>query len=133
MAKVTGIGGIFFRSEQQQEIIGFLRDRLHLDMQAWGGTKFRWRERANPEQRGYTALSVNKADNDYFDPSPLPFMLNLRVDDMDGMLAELAAHGITPVKSFDNEPNGRFVHVMAPGGLKIELWQPAVDDPYDPA
>jgi hypothetical protein len=133
MAKVTGIGGIFFQSDVQQELIGWLRDRLHLDMQAWGGTKFRWRERADPERRGYTVLSVNKPDNDYFAPSELPFMLNLRVDDLDAVLAELASHGIEPVRVFDAEPNGRFVHVMAPGGLKLELWQPSEDDPYDPA
>lgn len=133
MAKVTGIGGIFFRTEAQQETINWLRDRLHMPMQDWGGTKYKWRDRADPEQRGYTVLSVAKPDSEHFAPSELPFMINLRVDDLDGMLAELAAAGIEPVRMFNDDPTGRFAHVMAPGGLKVELWQPAKDDPYDPA
>jgi hypothetical protein len=58
-------------------------------------------------------------------------MINLRVDDLDGMLAHLDALGAT-YKRLPDEPNGRFAHVLGPEGVGFELWEPAVPDPYDP-
>jgi hypothetical protein len=48
------------------------------------------------------------------------------------MLAQLREQGVEITKVFDPEPNGKFAHVMAPGGIKIELWEPVSPDPYDP-
>jgi len=130
MAKVTGIGGVFFKSPDAKAALGWFTDNLGLPMDPWGRA-FPWRDREDPERKGYTVLSAHGADSNYFDPSTQPFMLNLRVDDLDGMLAQLAAKGITPVRVFDPEPNGRFAHVIGPDGIKIELWEPVADDPYD--
>ena len=46
------------------------------------------------------------------------------VDDLDGILARCAEHGVAPVKTFPEEANGRFAHIMDPEGLKVELWEP---------
>lgn len=131
MGKVTGVGAIMFKAEDKDGMIGWMTEHLGMAFQPWGAQAFKWRDRDAPETKGYTLVSVNQPDNDYFDPSPLPFMLNLRVDNLDEILAAMKARGIEPVRMFDPEPNGRFAHVMAPGGLKIELWEPVTDDPYD--
>ena len=51
-------------------------------------------------------------------------MFNLMVDDLDGIIAQCAKHGVEPVKTFPDDANGRFVHIMDPEGRKIELWEP---------
>ena len=66
------------------------------------------------------------ADTEYFAPSDKDFMFNLMVDDLDGILARCAEHGVTPVKTFPDEANGRFAHIMDPEGRKVELWEPRV-------
>jgi predicted enzyme related to lactoylglutathione lyase len=71
-----------------------------------------------------TVFSPFDAGTDYFAPSEKEFMFNLIVDDLDGMLAQCAAHGVHPVKTFPDEGNGRFAHIMDPEGRKIELWEP---------
>jgi catechol 2,3-dioxygenase-like lactoylglutathione lyase family enzyme len=130
MAKVTGIGGVFFKSTDSGATRAWLRDNLGIPVEEHGWA-WKWREREDAEATGYTILSVFKRESDYFDPSEQPFMVNLRVDDLDGMLAQLAERGITPLKIFPPEPNGRFAHVMGPDGIKLELWEPAKPDPYD--
>lgn len=127
MAKVTGIGGVFIRTEQNKELIGWLKENLNIPMQDWGGTQFFWRELDEVNQRGYTVLNIAAMDSEYFAPSTLPIMINLRVDNLDEMLDTLGKRGIVPVSRFEDDPHGRFAHVMAPGGLKIELWQPSED------
>jgi hypothetical protein len=131
MGKVTGIGAVMFKADDKDGMIGWLTGNLGMAFQPWGAQAFKWRDREDPERKGYTLLSVNSPDNDYFDPSTLPFMINLRVEGLDEILAHLKTQGIEPVRVFDAEPNGRFVHIMAPGGLKLELWEPVENDPYD--
>jgi hypothetical protein len=131
MGKVTGVGAIMMKTADKDGMISWLTENLGMAFAPWGAQPFKWRDRDNPEVKGYTLVSVSGPDNDYFDPSPLPFMINLRVEGLDDILADLATRGIVPVRVFDPEPNGRFVHIMAPGGLKIELWEPVSDDPYD--
>jgi hypothetical protein len=130
MAKVTGIGGVFIRTEQNKELIGWLKEHLNIAMQDWGGTQFFWGDLDNAGRRGCTVLNVAEAGSQYFAPSTLPVMINLRVDNLEEMLAALSQRGISPVRRED-DPHGRFAHVMAPGGLKIELWEPAEDDPEE--
>ncbi|MFT3769164.1 MAG: VOC family protein [Minicystis sp.] len=128
MAKVTGIGGFFFKTEKDATA-KWLTEVLGLPTEAWGRV-FPWLDREGGK-KGYTVLGLHGKDSDYFGPSPRDFMLNLRVDDLDGMLADLEARGVTVIKRFDPEPNGRFAHVAGPDGITIELWQPADPDPYD--
>jgi predicted enzyme related to lactoylglutathione lyase len=131
MAKVTGLGGVFFKTRSQAETAKWLTEMLDLPTEEWGRV-FPWRERADPDRRGYTVLGLHAQDSDYFGPSTLPFMLNLRVDDLDGMLELLRERGGAVIKVFDPEPNGRFAHVVGPDGITLELWEPKAEDPYDP-
>lgn len=131
MAKITGIGGVFFKTPDREATAKWFAEKLDLPTDTWGRA-FQWRDRDEPEKKGYTVLGLHDTKSDYFDPSEQPFMLNLRVDDLEGMLAELEKRGVKVVKRFDPEPNGRFAHVMGPDGIKLELWEPVADDPYDP-
>lgn len=72
---------------------------------------------------GHTLIAVFEAESDYFAPSPHALMVNLIVDDLDGVLAHAAAADVTPIWREDSE-FGRFAHLMDPAGVKIELWQP---------
>ena len=132
MAKVTGLGGFFFKTTHRDDTAKWFTEVLGLPTESWGRV-FSWRDRENPEARGYTVMGLHSTSSDYFDPSAQPFMLNLRVDDLDGMLELLRSRGVEILKVLPPEPNGRFAHVMGPDGIKIELWEPVKDDPYDPA
>jgi catechol 2,3-dioxygenase-like lactoylglutathione lyase family enzyme len=130
VAKITGIGGIFLKTDPEATR-HWLRDNLGLASEPWGAM-FPWAERGAPDQKGYTVLGLHERSSTYFGPSKRDFMINFRVDDLDGMLAHLRRREIEIVKVFDPEPNGRFAHVRGPDGLVIELWEPKADDPYDP-
>ena len=76
----------------------------------------------NDDPEGFTLLSPFKAESDYFAPSGERFMINLRVDDLDGMIADLAAKGIAILGRQDEE-YGRFAWILDPDGIKVELFQ----------
>jgi predicted enzyme related to lactoylglutathione lyase len=123
MAKVIGLGGLFFKSAKGDEVREWYGRVLGIDFESWGGALF-LPETAAAHPGAGTVFSPFGADTDYFAPSDKEFMFNLMVDDLDGMLARCAEHGVEPVKTFPDEANGRFAHIMDPEGRKIELWQP---------
>jgi lactoylglutathione lyase len=128
MAKITGLGGFFFRTADTESTARWFTDVLGLPTEKWG-RMFPWREGDDPDKEGYTVMGLHGASSTYFEPSTREFMINLRVDDLDGVLAELRAKGVEPVKVFDADAHGRFAHVMGPDGIKLELWQPAPEEP----
>jgi predicted enzyme related to lactoylglutathione lyase len=133
MKRVTGLGGVFFKSQDKTALTKWYSDRLGLDADEYG-KMFQWRDDENPESRGYTVWSPFKEDTKYFEPSSKPFMINFRVDDLAGLLAALRQEGVQVVGEIQDEENGRFGWIMDPEGNKIELWEP-VDcekDPYLP-
>jgi predicted enzyme related to lactoylglutathione lyase len=107
MAKVIGVGGVFFKSRDTAALSRWYADVLGMPLQDWGGI-----------------LLLPDAMAAHPGAATKEFMINLAVDDLDGVLANCAKHGVTPVKTFPDEPNGRFAHIMDPEGNKIELWQP---------
>lgn len=121
--KVLGLGGLFFKSADTAAMRDWYGNVLGLAFEPWGGLVFLPETAAEHPGAG-TVFSPFKADTDYFAPSDKEFMFNLMVDDLDGMLARCAEHGVKPVKTFPDEANGRFAHIMDPEGRKIELWQP---------
>ena len=133
MKKVTGLGGIFFKTDDHERTRSWYRDHLGIDSEIWGSV-FHWREDADPEQRGYTAWCPFKQDATKFEPSKLPFMVNYRVADLVGLLAELRTAGVEIVGEMEQHENGKFAWIMDPDGQKIELWEPvpSAEDPYLP-
>ena len=116
---VTGIGGFFFRSRDPKALAAWYLE--HLGVGAPEGV-FVWDQQAGP-----TVFSPFKADTDYF-AADKAWMMNLRVDDLGGLKASLAAAGIDVITKpeWDTMPEfGQFARIHDPEGNPIELWQPA--------
>jgi len=124
MAKVLGIGGLFFKSADSEALKQWYGRVLGLEFHDWGAVLFT-PETAAAHPGAGTVFCPFKADTDYFAPSDKEFMFNLMVSDLDAMLARCKENGVEPVKLFPDEPNGRFAHILDPEGRKIELWQPS--------
>jgi len=122
MARVLGVGGIFFKARDSAALNAWYRDALGLDMQEWGGALL-LPDGMAAHPGAATVFSAFKAETTYFEPSTKEFMINLAVDDLEGVLARLREHGVD-AKVLPDEPNGRFAHIVDPEGTKIELWQP---------
>lgn len=118
MAKVLGIGGVFFKVEDPGALRDWYRRVLGLAIEDWGGLAF------EPLERGVTVWSLFAADTDYFAQSTHDMMINFVVDDLDGMLAHAASEGVAPIGRDDSDGNGRFAWLLDPTGRKIELWEP---------
>jgi len=123
MARVTGIGGVFFKSRDPKALAEWYRDHLGVPYKEGEGAAFSW-ETDPKVDGGMTAFSVFSAETSYFQPSTSSFMVNFRVDDMDGLLAKLESEGVRIDPKRDNASYGRFAWIYDPDGNKIELWQP---------
>ena len=116
---VTGIGGLFFRAQDPKALGDWYL--AHLGVGA-APDVWIWNQQAGP-----TVFQPFKADTDYF-PADKQTMLNLRVDDLDGLMASLTAAGIEVITKpeWDAMPEvGRFARIHDPEGNPIELWEPA--------
>jgi predicted enzyme related to lactoylglutathione lyase len=123
MKKVTGIGGIFFKSTDPQKSRDWYRDNLGLVTNEYGSL-FEFRQADNPEEKGYTQWSPFADDTKYFEPSKKEFMINFRVENMEQLVAELKSNGVTICDEIEEFEYGKFVHIMDNDGNKIELWEP---------
>jgi len=121
MGKVIGLGGVFFKAADPAALKKWYVDNLGVPDSPDPGISF-----PNSEQPGdsYAVLAPFKADTDYFDPSKREFMINLVVDNVEGVLERAAAGGATVVGEVEAHEYGRFGWFVDPDGNKIELWQP---------
>jgi catechol 2,3-dioxygenase-like lactoylglutathione lyase family enzyme len=117
MAKVTGLGGIFYKVADPDSTRAWYQDNLGIGGE-WGAM-FPFK---NDDPEGFALLSPFKAETDYFAPSAERFMINLRVDDLDGVIDDLEARGIE-ILGRQDEDYGRFAWLLDPDGVKVELWQ----------
>jgi predicted enzyme related to lactoylglutathione lyase len=124
MKRVTGIGGVFFKSKDPKALGAWYKKHLGIPVEDWGGAAFRWKDAANPEGVGSTVWNPFAADTSYFAPSAAPFMINYRVDDLHGLLAVLRTEGVQVDDKIEESEFGSFGWVIDPEGSKIELWQP---------
>ena len=114
---VTGIGGFFFRSKDPEALAAWYLE--HLGVGAPPGA-FVW-----PQRAGLTVFAPFKQDSDYF-AADKSFMINLRVSDLDGLLADLRAADVEAITKpeWDHPDVGRFARIHDPEGNAIELWEP---------
>ena len=120
MEKATGIGGLFIRSEEPLRLARWYREALGIDTYSEEQDGV-WRQEAGP-----TVWSPFPQDTDYFGRREQGFMVNVRVRDLDAMLAQVRATGATVIDEVQEmEGLGRFGWVEDPDGNRIELWQPA--------
>ncbi len=123
MAKVLGIGGVFFKSRDGDAMREWYGRVLGIEFTDWGGALF-LPDAAAAQPGAATVFSPFKHDSDYFAPSDKDYMFNLMVDDLEGVLARAKAEGVEPIKVMPDEGMGGFAHIMDPEGRKIELWEP---------
>ena len=128
MAKVTGIGGVFFKSTgDSRALAAWYQKHLGMPLEDWGGAILKWPD-DKAEDKGLTVWSLAKKDSTWFSPSESSFMINYRVDDLDELLAQLRAGGVEIVKGPESAENGKFAWIMDPEGNKVELWEPMLWD-----
>lgn len=124
-AKVTGLGGAFFRSADAPALLRWYREHLGIAFQDGPWHVFQWREREDPQRPGSTVLALFEHDTTYFGPDNPAFMLNFRVDDLDALITRLRAEGVSVAEERHEDDNGRFAWITDPEGHRIELWEPA--------
>jgi predicted enzyme related to lactoylglutathione lyase len=122
MSRVTGVGGIFLKAKDPKTLRAWYKEHLGIDVQAWGGTAFRWVDGSGQPTAGTTAWFIGDGKN--FAPSTASFMVNYRVSDLHGLLAALRAEGCDVLEKTEESEFGKFGWVMDPEGNKVELWQP---------
>ncbi len=121
--KVTGIGGIFFRSKDPKKAREWYHQHLGLAVNDYGSS-FEFRNAHRPEEINYLQWSPFDQGTDYFAPSEKEFMINYRVQNIEGLLDNLRAKGVQIVGEIQSFDYGKFAHIMDPEGNKIELWEP---------
>ncbi|MBI2376548.1 MAG: VOC family protein [Deltaproteobacteria bacterium] len=126
MAKITGIGGVFFKAKSDPKTLAaWYRDHLGMSLEDFGGAILRWPD-DKAEDRGLTVWHVAERDTQWFGPSTSSFMINYRVDDLEGLLAQLREKSVEIVQGPESHENGRFAWILDPDGNKVELWEPKI-------
>lgn len=121
--RVTGIGGIFFATDDPKAIKEWYGKNLGLAIDEYG-SPFEFRNANRPEEINYLMWSPFKTGNEYFLPSKKDFMINYRVQHIEALVEQLKANGVKVLNEIETYDYGKFVHIMDPEGNKIELWEP---------
>jgi len=122
--KVTGIGGVFFYSDSLQETKEWYAKNLGIEINEWGSSSFESRNINNPDETNSLEWKPFKKGDDYFSPSKKDFMINYRVQNIEGLVNKLKGNGVTILDSIATYDYGKFVHILDKEGNKIELWEP---------
>ena len=117
MAKITGLGGVFYVVKDPEATRAWYRETLGIDGDY--GPQLNWSEDSG--DKPYSLISHFK-DDQYIKPGRGSFMINLRVDDLDTFVAQLKDKGVDVLDSVD-EGYGKFAWLLDPDGVKIELWE----------
>lgn len=125
--KVTGIGGVFFKSHDSKKLKEWYAKNLGLNMGPYG-TLFEWRQARDSSKKGGTQWSTFSERTTYFAPSTKDFMINYRVENLEELVAELRKDGVVIVDSMQTVDYGKFIHIMDLENNKIELWEPIETD-----
>lgn len=121
--RVTGFGGIFFKTDNPDKTKNWYYQHLKLVPNEYGSL-FEFREGSNPKKIGYNQWGPFSKDSTYFEPSKKEFMLNFRVANIEELIEELRGNGVKISMEIETYEYGKFAHIIDPDGLKIELWEP---------
>ena len=122
--KVTGIGGIFFFSDNPKETKEWYTKNLGIEINDWGSSSFESRNMKRPEEINSLQWKPFKKGDDYFSPSKKDFMINYTVQNLEELVTKLKENGVTILDDIATYDFGKFVHIMDADGNKIELWEP---------
>ena len=128
MARVTGIGGVFFKATGEgNDLAAWYEKHLGMQRDEFGGVILNWQE-DTAEDKGMTVWHTADRDSSWFSPSESAFMINYRVDDLEALVEQLKADDISIQQGPEYHENGVFAWIMDPDGNKVELWEPKVWD-----
>src|SRR5437773_11841451 len=117
--KVTGIGGIFFCSDNLKETKEWYTKNLGIEINDWGSSSFESRYLNNPDEINSLQWKPFKKGDEYFAPSKKDFMINYQVQNLEGLLHKLKENGVTILDDVATYDFGKFVHIMDAEGNKI--------------
>lgn len=120
MAKVLGVGGIFFKSPNPKQLYEWYARWLGMTLEEWG-TMYVPKDYPPNSQ---TVWSAFDSSTKYFDPSEKGFMFNLIVDDLEGALKQVEEGGAELIGGIERMEYGSFGWFIDPDGNKVELWEP---------
>jgi len=123
MKKVTGIGGIFFKSKDPNKMKEWYQKHLGLNTTEYGAV-FEWFEGADGTKKGITAWSPFAETTKYFEPSTKDFMINYRVENLVELVEELKKEGVSITDKIEADEFGKFIHILDVEGNKVQLWEP---------
>ena len=123
---VVGMGGYFFRARDPDALKAWYRDNLGVGGGCGADQKGESNEWVWFTAGGPMVFEPFKQDSDYF-AADKQAMINLRVSDLDGLLAKLRSAGIEVITKaeWDVPDVGRFARIHDPEDNPIELWEPA--------
>ncbi|MEO8399018.1 MAG: VOC family protein [Ignavibacteriaceae bacterium] len=121
--KVTGIGGIFFKTKDPVKMREWYEKNLGLKTNEYGSL-FEFRSTDNPDEKSYLQWSTFSEDTKYFEPSKKEFMINYRVENLESLVEELKKNSVQVLDEIETYEYGKFVHILDMEGNKIELWEP---------
>ncbi|HEU5092339.1 MAG TPA: VOC family protein [Nitrospira sp.] len=128
MARVTGIGGVFFKSKNDSAALrAWYQKHLGMSLESFGGAILRWPD-DKAEDKGLTVWHVAEKESQWFSPSDSSFMINYRVDNLDELIAQLRADGVEIIQGPESAENGKFAWILDLDGNKVELWEPMIWD-----
>lgn len=127
MERVTGIGGLFFRAADPAALAEWYERHLGIMGVPESYEDEPWRQEAGP-----TVFAPFEADTSYFGRPEQMWMINLRVRDLDAMVAQLRGAGIDVEVDPELYPNGRFALTHDPEGNPIQLWEASGTDAARP-
>jgi predicted enzyme related to lactoylglutathione lyase len=120
--RVIGVGGVFLRAKDPKALTDWYAEHLGFPTGDFG-TMFKWSEEG-PKGTGMTIWSAFPDNTDYFGKGRQAVMINYQVDDLDALLAKLAAAKVEIDPHRQNESYGKFAWITDPEGNRVELWQP---------
>lgn len=120
--RVTGIGGIFFKTRDSKKVRDWYKKHLGFDTNDWGCS---FPCKVDDEKDGMIQWSPFPGNTDYFEPSKKDFMLNFRVENLDELLETLKKEGVQVIDKKESYEYGKFGWIIDLEGNKIELWEPS--------
>ena len=121
--RVTGIGGLFVAARDPEHLTRWYAEHLGLDAPPESYGDRSWWQQAGP-----TVVAAVPADTPHLQGRG--WALNLRVRDLDAMVAQLRAAAVEVTVDPEPYPNGRFADLLDPEGNPVQLWEPGgVDAP----
>ena len=126
-AGVTGLGGVFFKSDDPKKLSEWYAKHLVLNLEPDGHVMLRWHGEEPFEKNAYSVWAPFTKDTKYFEPSTAPFMINFRVVNLLQLVEQLRKDGVKVDEKVEESEYGSFAWLMDPEGNRVELWEPPAE------